>query len=98
VWDGVCFHAQQCAEKYLKAILEEAGEDIPHIHDLAVLLDHIEDTGAELSLSRSALARLSTFGVSTRYPGMDADQEAAQEALNTAETVRRTVRSFFELR
>lgn len=23
VWDGICFHAQQCAEKYLKALLEE---------------------------------------------------------------------------
>jgi len=23
VYDAVCFHAQQCAEKYLKAVLEE---------------------------------------------------------------------------
>jgi HEPN domain-containing protein len=22
VWDGICFHAQQCAEKYIKAFLE----------------------------------------------------------------------------
>jgi HEPN domain-containing protein len=24
-YDAVCFHAQQCAEKYLKARLQEAG-------------------------------------------------------------------------
>ena len=25
VWSTVCFHTQQCAEKYLKARMEEAG-------------------------------------------------------------------------
>ena len=46
----------------------------------------------ELGLSRSELARLSTFGVATRYPGMDADPEASREAMDTAASVRRAVR------
>ncbi|MCE9531588.1 MAG: HEPN domain-containing protein [Planctomycetes bacterium] len=29
VHDIVCFHCQQCAEKYLKALLEELGSNIP---------------------------------------------------------------------
>ena len=46
--DAVCFHAQQCVEKYLKARLCEAGERVPKIHDLNALLDsrgfhHIAD-------------------------------------------------------
>ena len=36
--DHVCFHCQQCAEKYLKARLEEAGIHFPKTHDLEVLL------------------------------------------------------------
>jgi HEPN domain-containing protein len=42
--DEVCFHAQQCAEKYLKALLEELGRPIPRTHILedlfALLLPH----------------------------------------------------------
>jgi len=37
-YDGVCFHAQQCAEKYLKAFLQEHDQDIPKIHKLLDLL------------------------------------------------------------
>ena len=33
-YDAVCFHAQQCAEKYLKAILQENDVPIPKIHFL----------------------------------------------------------------
>jgi len=34
-YDGICFHAQQCAEKYLKARLCEARVSFTKIHDLA---------------------------------------------------------------
>lgn len=36
--DAVCFHGQQCAEKYLKALLEELGLLVPKTHDLDHLL------------------------------------------------------------
>lgn len=39
VFDAVCFHAQQCAEKYLKAALHEAAQPVPKTHDLTKLLD-----------------------------------------------------------
>lgn len=38
VYDGVCFHAQQCAEKYLKALLQEYKQFIPRTHHLTELL------------------------------------------------------------
>lgn len=97
VWDGVCFHAQQCAEKYLKALLEEQDVEVPKIHDLVVLLDRTGEWGEKLAHARSTLARLSTFGGATRYPGMDADKEAAREAMETAETVRSAVRHTLDL-
>jgi HEPN domain-containing protein len=37
-FDSATFHAQQCAEKYLKARLQEAGVNFPHTHDLESLL------------------------------------------------------------
>lgn len=38
VHDGVCFHCQQCAEKYLKGLMEELGMAVPKTHDLDALL------------------------------------------------------------
>jgi HEPN domain-containing protein len=32
--DTVCFHAQQCVEKYLKAFLVLEGIDFPKTHDI----------------------------------------------------------------
>jgi HEPN domain-containing protein len=37
-YDAVCFHAQQCLEKYLKARLQEAGIVFPKTHDLVASL------------------------------------------------------------
>jgi HEPN domain-containing protein len=36
-YDAVCFHAQQCAEKYLKAMLQEAGIVFGKTHNLIIL-------------------------------------------------------------
>jgi HEPN domain-containing protein len=40
-YDAVCFHAQQCAEKFLKARLCEAGIELAKIHDLVALLEQV---------------------------------------------------------
>jgi len=37
--DTVCFHCQQCAEKYLKALLVFRGIAFPRTHDLVLLLN-----------------------------------------------------------
>ena len=39
--DQVCFHCQQAAEKYLKALLEELNQPVPKTHDLELLLDQL---------------------------------------------------------
>ena len=37
-FDAACFHAQQCVEKYLKAILQKRNIYFPKTHDLNNLL------------------------------------------------------------
>ncbi len=93
VWDGICFHAQQCAEKYIKAFLEEHMIAFQKTHDLVELVDLGSGLLPELDPLRPQLAHLSTFGIATRYPGAQADRQAADEALRTAEEVRTVVRA-----
>ncbi len=51
-YDGACFHAQQCAEKYLKARLCEAGISFGKIHDLVALLQKVLDRESALDARR----------------------------------------------
>jgi len=87
VYDVVCFLSQQCAEKYLKALLQEEGGSIVKTHDLAVLLSYIKQPG-QLASVREKLARLAGYAVDLRYPGESALREDAEEAVKTAGEVR----------
>lgn len=40
-YDAVCFHTQQCTEKYLKAVLQENDIEFGRTHNLSALLDKI---------------------------------------------------------
>lgn len=91
-WGVICFLAQQCAEKYLKAFLEEHNISFWKTHDLVSLLNSSGGLLAELNSLRQKLIHLSTFGISVRYPGVQADRRAAEEAMKTAEEVRTVVR------
>jgi HEPN domain-containing protein len=42
---GATFHAQQCVEKYLKALLVTRGLTFPRTHDLAALSDLCRQAG-----------------------------------------------------
>ena len=97
VWNVVSFLAQQCAEKYLKAFLEEHDIAFGRIHDLVVLLNSTGELLPELDSQRQSLAHLSIFGIATRYPGAQADRQATEDAMKTAATVRPVVRAKFQL-
>ncbi len=79
-YDGVCFHAQQCAEKYLKARLSEGGLSSAKIHDLVALLEQVLAVEPVWESFREDLAFLSDFAVAFRYPGESADRESALDA------------------
>lgn len=59
--NAVCFHAQQCVEKYLKAILEKHGGVIRKIHALPVLLDQCVEAHPTLIGMRPDMVRLSEY-------------------------------------
>ncbi|MFA0731759.1 MAG: hypothetical protein BKPUNTRY_001299 [Candidatus Fervidibacter sp.] len=91
--DGVCFHAQQCAEKYLKAFLEEHSIMFSKTHDLVELLDLRGGLLPELDPLRPQLQKLSQYAVITRYRGFWATHQDTEEALRTAEQVRAIIRA-----
>jgi HEPN domain-containing protein len=96
-YDAVCFHSQQCAEKYLKACLQEANMSFNKTHDLSTLLDlflPVEPTWANL---RPTLDALTTYAVEFRYPGTSANQALATQALQDCATIRQIVRQHFSL-
>jgi HEPN domain-containing protein len=95
VWNVVCFLAQQCAEKYLKAFLEEHSIAFKKSHDLVTLLNSSGGLLPEIEPLRRQLAHLGVFGIATRYPGVQADQRAAEDAIETAEEVRAVIRMKF---
>lgn len=94
---AVCFHCQQCAEKYLKAILTEHQVAFPRTHDLDVLLDLVPRDTPSVEASRDDLKFLAPFSVEARYPGVSAAPEDAVEALRVADLFRGTARRLFGL-
>jgi HEPN domain-containing protein len=64
----VCFHSQQCAEKYLKALLVWLDVNFPRTHDLMELLPRVP-AEAGLGLQIADLGSLNRYAVETRYPG-----------------------------
>lgn len=93
-FDGICFHAQQCIEKYLKAILQEANIRFGKIHDLVALLDSALEVTPSWESLREDLAYLTEFAVTYRYPGESADHEIAQDAQKRCARVRSVFRAF----
>ena len=91
-YDAVCFHTQQCAEKYLKAFLQEAEIPFGKTHHLIALLELVVSVERSWALLRPQLQSLNAYSVSVRYPGEVADKAIAREALHLAKTIRSEAR------
>ncbi len=87
-FDAACFHAQQCAEKFLKAQLSEAGLLFPRTHDLSALLDQASPLDPAWATLRADLDWLTDIGVEVRYPGAAAGAMDAERAVRIAARVR----------
>lgn len=96
-FDAAVFHCQQCAEKYLKARLEEGGIPFLRTHDLLVLHQNILAVEPGWTVLRPFLIRLNPFGVAYRYPGISATKIDARDALKNCRLVRRIIRGGFGL-
>jgi HEPN domain-containing protein len=96
-WVG-CFHAQQAAEKALKAVLVAQGAEPPFIHNL-VALQALMPRDLDLGTPVTELGSLSAAGRGARY-ATDADGsedptwDEAQQAVVTAGRVLAAVRTY----
>ena len=95
---AIGFHAQQAAEKFLKAYLVAYQVEFPKTHDLGRLLDLIAPVDGALATALSATVQLTDYGVDVRYPGdlprLDADD--AKRAVESALEVRDAITSRLE--
>jgi HEPN domain-containing protein len=89
--EDLCFHAQQAAEKAIKALLIWHGVKFPYIHDLAALLTRLEKATGDLPQRIGEAERLTQFAVETRYPGTapPVREKEYQEAVKLAGEVLR---------
>ncbi len=86
--DAACFHAQQAAEKYIKAMLIHHRVTADRTQDLGVWAATLtEKVGVTLTADPEALAELTQAAVAYRYPGHAADAQAAARAIAVAERV-----------
>ena len=65
--DLLGFHAQQAAEKMLKAVLAARGVDYPKTHNLRVLIELLSAEGIRLPDKLAEIDRLTQFGTTFRY-------------------------------
>lgn len=86
--EGLCFHAQQAAEKALKGMLITFGIEIPRTHSIRRLLDLLPPEIQVPDPVQDA-ARLTDYAVVARYPGdlEPVEDTEYQEAVQVAEVV-----------
>ena len=95
--DAVCFHSQQCAEKYLKALLVLHRISFPKTHDLVELLQLVLPVDPTLELLRPDIMQLNPFAVDFRYPGEFATPTDARSALKSMDQIRNRIRHLLNL-
>ena len=90
--DTVCFHTQQCVEKYLKAILVLEGTDFPKTHDLERLIALLP-ARAQPRLTPEEQGQLTDYATGARYPGWgELPVSEAKEVVKLARRVRNEAR------
>ena len=86
-----CYHAQQCAEKYLKGYLTAKSVSFRFVHDLVYLTQLCAVRESAFEELMSAAEILSEYGVRVRYP-MEVSDEPDKEAIGLAEEIATLVR------
>ena len=87
----VCFHAQQCVEKYLKAYLSLIDKPFGKTHDIAELIELCKQKDKDFEFLYQIRAnKLTRYAVEVRYPDefYIPSEDEAKEAIEIAEKVR----------
>ncbi len=90
--DTICFHSQQCVEKYLKALFVVRAIDFPKTHDLEKLISLLPAT-VRIRLGAEEQAKLTEYATGARYPGWgEIPLAEARRAVAIARRVRGEIR------
>ena len=95
IYNMVCFHSQQVAEKLFKSFIATYNKEIPRTHNLIRLHKICEDLyGIKLKIDNEALMFLNDVYIDSRYPadfGMlpsgQSGEEEARKAYSYAKEV-----------
>ncbi len=88
-WDTVCFHAQQCAEKTLKAYLVFHGYQPQYTHNLVSLLASCAGMEPGLANLQDDCQLLVGYGVHVRYPDeYEVMEDDSRQAVTALERIR----------
>jgi HEPN domain-containing protein len=95
--DTVCFHAQQCVEKYLKAFLVMLEIEFPRTHDVEILVSLIPK-GVRLPLTVEEQRRLTEYATVMRYPGPYEPilLSEAKQAVKLARQIKQKIRKLLQ--
>lgn len=94
-----CFHSQQCAEKYFKAILTYKNFEFPKTQDLLALHTLCNNAGILTNLVQDDVDKLSSYAAhACRPPDFQITPDEAHEAIVIAKSVRRFARLFLGLK
>ena len=95
--EALCFHAQQLAEKCLKALLSFRGTPFPRTHDLSALVVRA-GSGISFAAEHRDLVELSHLAVAARYPSEpdDVTPDVAKRAVATGLRVQTDVQRALE--
>lgn len=69
-YEDLCFHAQQAAEKALKAVYVSRGWTFRYIHDLEELITGLQQGGIGIPEEIQQAAVLTSYAFESRYPGI----------------------------
>ena len=91
--DTVWFHAQQCVEKYLKALLVLKGIPFPKTHNIPALMTILPAKFQKI-MTVDEQNLLTEYATVTRYPGYyeDISFAEARDSIRIACRVRKTIR------
>ncbi len=88
-FDTVCFHAQQAAEKCIKAYLTAHEIDFPFIHNLEKLIELCARVDPSFMNIKTLSQELTPYAVELRYDDeFWPSSDAARQALDAATTIR----------
>jgi HEPN domain-containing protein len=94
-YEDLCFHAQQAAEKALKAVYLHYGWSFRYVHDLEELITDLRQNGLTIPEEVEEAIILTSYAYEARYPGLGepVTAEEHQRAVELADGVVRWAES-----